>query len=170
MIFFFIGFIFIFIDLPIPLLGGTLDILPNVVGYLFVLKGAKALKSESKHFSSIFLVGAILTAVSAADLLLSLFGLLSNSILAAAVSVLMTLAFLYLAHEICEGAKEMQARRNRSIGADKLVTAWGFLCIGSILAYLPLVMPSMYLTCVLLQLLSYIWFEYSLYIIFSKAK
>lgn len=170
MIFFFIGFFFIFIDWPIPLLSGTLDVFPNLVGYLLILRGAQVLRAESRHFSLVFLLSAVLGAVSVAELVLSLFGLLSNGILSAVISLLMTLAFLYLSYGICKGAKDMEARRNRPIGADKLLTAWGFLCLGSLFAYVPLFMPSMYLTCALLQLLSYGWFEYSLYLIFSKTR
>ena len=170
MLFLFIGFVFIFIKWPIALGAGTLDIFPDLVGYLLLLYGAHSLKKESKHFSLVFILCAVLTAVSAAELSLSLLGLLSNTVLSAAVSLLMTLAFLYLTHEICGGAKDMEARRNRPIGVGKLVTAWGFLCFGSLLAYLPLVMPNMYLTCALLELLSYFWFEYSLYVIYSKTK
>ena len=170
MLFFFIGFLFIFIDWPIVLLFGTFDIFPNLVGYLLVLRGAQLLKRESRHFSRVFILSAALCAVSAAELVLSLFGLLSNTILTAALSLLMTLAFLYLTYGICKGVKEMEARRNRPIGTDKLLTAWGFLCLGSLFAYVPLFMSSMYLTSVLLQMLSYGWFEYSLYLIFSKTR
>lgn len=170
MIFFFIGFLFIFIDWPVALLSGTLDVFPNLVGYLLILRGAQVLKPESRHFSLVMLLCAILGTVSAAELVLSLVGLLSNSTLAAILSLVMTLAFLYLSYEIYKGTKEMEARRNRPIGADKLLTAWGFLCLGSLFVYVPLFLPSMYLTCVLLQLLSYGWFEYSLYLIFSKTR
>ncbi len=170
MLYIFIGLFFVFIDWPIALLGGSFDVVPNVVGYLLVLYGAHTLKDESKHFRDAFFVAIALSAVSVVQTVLSLLGFLSTSIPAATVSILSTLAFLFFTYKLCEGAKEMEARRNRPIGASKLLTAWGFLCIGSLMAYLPLVMPDMFLTASLIQLLSYFWFEYSLYLICSKAK
>lgn len=170
MIYFFIGFVFIFIDWPIALGAGTLDVFPTVLGYALLIPGAMRLKEESKHFSRVLFSAYGLLAVSVAELVLSLLGVLSTAWLAAVLSVVMTLAFLYLTREIAEGAKEMEARRNRPIGADKLQTAWGFLAIGSLLSYLPLAMANMYLMCVMLELLSYGWFEYSLYLIHTRTK
>ena len=170
MLFVFFGLLFVFIDWPISLFGGTLDVVPNVVGYLLAYYGANTLKRYSKHFKTTSLVALALAAVSAVQTVISLIGVASTSIISAAISILATLAFLYLAREICEGAKAIEARQNRPIGVSKLVTAWGFLCVGSLLAYLPLAMPNMFLTCSLVQLLSYFWFEYSLYIIHTKMK
>lgn len=170
MLYIFIGLFFVFIDWPIPLLSGSFDVAPNAIGYLLALYGAHTLKHESKHFRDAFFVSIALLAVSVAQAVLSLLGFVATSIPLAAVSVLSTLAFLFFAHELTKGAKEMEARRNRPLGASKLLTAWGFLCIGSLMAYLPLLMPDMFLTASLVQLLSYFWFEYSLYLIYSKAK
>ena len=170
MLYIFLGLFFVFIDWPISLLSGSFDVVPNVVGYLLVLYGTNTLKSESKHFSNAFFVAIALSLVSVAQTVLSLLGFVSTSIPAAAVSILSTLAFLFFARELCEGTKQMEARCNRPIGASKLSVAWGFLCIGSLMAYLPLLMPDMFLTASLLQLLSYFWFEYSLYLIYTKTK
>ena len=170
MIYLFIGFFFIFIDWQISLGVGTLDVCPNLIGYALILIGAKGLREESRRFDRVHITAWCLLGVSALQLVLSLLGILSEGIISAVISVAVTIAFLYLTREISSGAKEMEARRNRPIGAGKLETAWGFLCVGSLLMYAPLLLPSIYLTCVMLQILSYIWFEYSVYVIYSKTK
>ena len=170
MLYIFFGLLFVFIDWPVALWGGTLDVVPNVVGYLLALYGASTLKGYSKHFQNVSYVALALAIVSAVQTVISLLGISSTSMASAVISILATIAFLYLAREITEGAKAIEARQNRPIGVSKLITAWGFLCVGSLLAYLPLIMPDMFLTCSLIQLLSFFWFEYSLYLIHTKSK
>lgn len=170
MIYFFIGFFFIFIDWPIAVGAGEIDVFPNLLGYLLLLFGARAIKGESRRATPIAILSGCLLAISVAELVLSLLGVLGDSTLAAVLSVLVTLLFLYLAYLLCAVAKEMEAKRQRPIGAGKLETAWGFLAVGALVAYAPLFLPSLTLTAFALQILSYVWFERSLYTVYVKTK
>lgn len=169
MILFFIGFIFVFLDFPITVGTGSVDVLPNVVGYALTAVAAHRLLPYGRRFARVRLISILLGVVSVAEIFLALFIPTGTSILPAIVSIVSTLAFLLMTYEIAAVTKEIEARANRPVGADKLMTAWGFIAIGSLFAYVPLLMPSMTMTSLMLQLLSYIWFLYSLYLVKSKT-
>ena len=160
MLYFFFGFLFIFLDYPILLgYGGTLNASPDFLGYLLLLTAAIRLKHENNHFRRLTWGTAIALLLGALEFILDLLPFTLPTAATLSLDIVMTIASLYVAYEFAEGAKELERSLYKKLDADKLSSAWIILSMASLLQYLAVYMPSVALPCLVLFLLAVIWFE-----------
>ena len=162
MLLFFFAFLFVFLDFRYNIGAATLNLIPDFVGYALIFIAARRYKEKSEHFRHITLLSVILFAWGVASFLLGAFAIKLHIALEVATSILSTLGALYLTYKFSEGVKEYETSFTRPIGAAQLSSAWVLLCMGNLIFFFTFVLESMYLVVILLQLLSLIWFEYSI--------
>lgn len=125
--------------------AAELAVLPDFVGYLLILAGAKQLADESNEFSAIKPFCSAGAVIGAALFVLSLLGQGSDGgamtiamrIMAAAETVLS----LYVSYRIICGVEDIEKSRAQKLGADKLRIAWKFSAVGIAAAYIMYLVP-----------------------------
>ena len=103
MLLFPIGLIFVFFYINIPVLGYTVDILPDVAGYLLIAFNAWQFREESKSFSNLVYLSGILAVYSTAVRLI-----MPTGVTGIALSLLELILQLYLLKWIEDGVKDME--------------------------------------------------------------
>ena len=146
----FIGFLLIFLDFNLNLNSITIGLIPDFIGYIFMIKGLDELSGEAGSFARIrpFAVGmGIYSAVLYA---LDLFGI---SVQLGIIGVLMGVAglviSLYIAYVIIKGVQELEALHSASLESEKLRSTWTVMAVGQAAAYLTIFLPVLAIICIL---------------------
>lgn len=129
---FFWGFFFIFFHFHLSFNQHTLNLLPDFVGYLLLLQGAKALETESGRFKSVqpFTVGmAVYTAILWIGALLGAGGGTSGEPLAWLLDLLSLVVSLYIAWVLIQGVLEIEERRTAELNGGTLYQWWKGLVV-----------------------------------------
>ena len=162
---YFFGFFFVFLDFSFALPGGTgsINFMPDFIGYALLFFASLALRHENNSFKRLRFVSAIATALSLAEFFLNLFGVLLHPGIELAFGVLMTVGSLYITYEFSEGAKTIERGAYKKLGAGKISSAWTFICISSLLLFATTFLPYAAIPCYLLHWLAFAWFESSIF-------
>lgn len=156
----FLGFLFIFLDFKITFAyGGTVNFLPNFVGYLFLFLAVRNYGHENDHFRRLRLFSPIAVLLSLAVFVLELLPFSLPTAATLVISVAMTAMALYLAYEFAEGAKALERSLYKKFDADKISAAWIILSMTSLLEFLVIYLPAVALPCYLVHWLAVAWFE-----------
>ncbi len=166
----FIGFLFVFLDFPMTFGTATINFIPDFVGYILILLACRTLGRESNHFIPVRITAFILALWGIASFVMDAVSFRMNSFADMIADILSTLCALYLTYEFTEGVKEYEMSIGKTIGASQLSSAWILLCMGNLIYYFSLFFEDLTLMCLLLQVLSLIWFEYALFVIYQNAR
>ena len=162
--FYFIGFLFVFLDFDIPLAyGGSLNAMPDFLGYALLLLASRFWQYENEHFRRSRIATLVVFCVSPAEFVLSLTALTLPTPLKLVLSLLMTAGALYVSYEFAEGAKALEQNQYKRLEADKLGSAWFILAASSLLRIVAFYFPSVALTSEVLHLIAVIWFSTATY-------
>ncbi len=171
MILFFIGFLFIFLDFNYIIGEATVNLIPDFVGYILVFLGSRGtIGRQSNHFILVRIVSLLLMAWSAVAFVMGIVSFEMHYIVRVIVDIVVLLCALYMTYEFTEGIKTYERSIARPIGAAQLSSAWVLLCMGNLIYYFTFFFESLYLVCILLLVLSLIWFEYSVLYIYRELR
>ncbi len=170
MLLFFIGFLFVFLDFPMTFGTATINFIPDFIGYILILFACRTLGKESNHFFPVRISATVLAAWGIATFVMDIVAFRMNNFVDMIADILATLCALYLTYEFTEGIKEYEMGIGKPIGAAPLSSAWILLCMGNLIYYFSLFFESLALICILLQILSLIWFEHSVFMIYQNLK
>jgi hypothetical protein len=130
-----LGFIFIFFQLNI----GSINLLPDVVGYILILSGTNMLLAsfQNDRFVHVKYASMLLIPLSALDLFIRhsavLNGVINNAQISGRVfslifSALTTVLLIYCVYHLCKGiAQEAQHIGNTETASKAIWTGWLFL-------------------------------------------
>lgn len=133
MLLFPIGLIFVFFYINIPVFGRTMDILPDVAGYVLIAANAWRLREDSRSFFNLAYLSGILAVFSTAVRLIEPRGMAGI-----ALSLLELILQLYLLKWIEDGVKDMERAVGAHLNTDVLYrwrilvsSAWAavFICV-----------------------------------------
>lgn len=133
MLLFPIGLIFVFFYINIPVFGRTMDILPDVAGYVLIAANAWRLREDSRSFFNLAYLSGILAVYSTAVRLIEPRGMAGI-----ALSLLELILQLYLLKWIEDGVKDMERAVGAHLNTDVLYrwrilvsSAWAavFICV-----------------------------------------
>ena len=133
MLLFPIGLIFVFFYINIPVFGRTMDILPDVAGYVLIAANAWRLREDSRSFFNLAYLSGILAVYSTAVRLIEPRGMTGI-----ALSLLELILQLYLLKWIEDGVKDMERAVGAHLNTDVLYrwrilvsSAWAavFICV-----------------------------------------
>ena len=167
MLYLFIGFFFLFLEFPIPVGNGTLNLMPACVGGALLLLGIGRLSDGAPRFLRMRLSSLVLIVLSLARTVTSLSGMQTGvwPTLAQALEILLA---LHLAYEVTEYVKAKEKYVSRPLGGKDLSSAWFLLTIGNLLSFFSVYLESMALLCLVLQLLSIVWYQMALWRAYKK--
>lgn len=155
----FIGLLFIFLDFHFDFNATRIGLIPDFVGYIFMINGLNELTHKSMRFSKIrpFAVGmAIYTGV------LYAFDLLAVSVNLGGLSLLLGLAStiisLYISYNIVMGVKDIEVAYSQRLNGDHLLTMWKVVAVLSLAIYLLFFIPALGILCVIGNIVVAIFF------------
>ena len=131
----FVGLLLIFLDITLNIsLGwqGTLDILPDFVGYILILRGAGEMAEVSPSFAKINPAVWAARAVSAISFLLNLFGLsaalppdgLPPQILQPPILLAEEILLFWVTWQMASGIRDMEYHYGTWMNAEDVTVAW----------------------------------------------
>lgn len=157
--YFFLGFLFVFLDFNLPLgYGGILNLLPSFLGYAILFFASRSLGHENEHFRRLRFATAIAFFFGVAEFTLDLAALSLPKAAELVISVIMTVTALYIAYEFAEGAKGLERSLYKKLDSDKISAAWIILSMTALLEFLVLYLPKLALPCYLVHWLAIAWF------------
>lgn len=121
----FIGLILILIDLNINSGASTLNLVPDFIGYAFVLKGVIELCKFNGNMTSAITWGKVMIAIAVVEFGVDVFGLSEPLyFLGIGLSGVSIACHFYLFYLIIKGLKEIQMMVNYDLYAENLMTWW----------------------------------------------
>ena len=164
----FIGLLFIFIDFHIDLGAARIGLIPDFVGYIFMIKGLDELASQSGWFTKARPFATGMLAYTAILYAMDLFGiwLSLGAALSIVVGLISIIISLYVSYCIVMGVSEMEKTLVRDLNAGGLYKMWTFLAIFSIIPVVIFFIPVLGVISIIVSLIAAICFLVS----FSKSK
>lgn len=160
----FIGMIFVFLDFTINLNATRIGLIPDFVGYIFMLQGLSELAGQSDRFTNIrpFVLGmAVYTGA------LYLFDLLGVTASAGVGSWLLGLVStgisLYISYYIVLGVMDIEQLQMRDLNGANLLRAWKAYAIVSAAVFLLYLIPVLNLLSIIAGFAMGIYFLVAFY-------
>ena len=170
------GLLLDFLDFNLTLNGFSIDILPDFVGWLLVLFGARRMREENERFARMQPAAGVLFAVYLLSFLLQPFGSvdLDDSLPAAALVLAVNLVFValyaYVLWQLVRAMQEMEERYGRAFGAHGMRTAVIVILAVMLLAPLVVWLPFGFALAILLSIGSFAAFLVLLVLLWRAAK
>ena len=124
------GFFFIYLNFNLNFNQHSLNVLPDFVGYILLLQGARILEDESEFFSqarpfatgmtiysAILWIGALLGVASEANWITQILGIIS------------VIVSLYVSWLLIRGVQELEERHMSDLNGGKLMRLWKGLAV-----------------------------------------
>ena len=124
------GFFFIYLNFNLNFNQHSLNVLPDFVGYILLLQGARILEDESEFFSrarpfatgmtiysAILWIGALLGVASEANWITQILGIIS------------VIVSLYISWLLIRGVQELEDRHMSDLNGGKLMSLWKGLAV-----------------------------------------
>ena len=159
----FIGLLLVFLDFNLDLGTSRIGLIPDFLGYLFMLQGLKELETKSVNFLKVIPVTKLALILSIIIYILDLAGLSlnpGNGSLTIVFGIVMTIISLYISYFIVQGVLDLQEKTGFDLNGNKLYTAWKLTAVCSVLVYLLLFVPALNILSILLTFVFYIYFLY----------
>ena len=170
------GLLLDFLDFNLTLNGFSIDILPDFVGWLLVLFGARRMREENERFARMQPAAGVLFAVYLLSFLLQPFGSidLGGSLPAAALVLAVNLVFValyaYVLWQLVRAMQEMEERYGRAFGAHGIRTAVIVILVGMLLAPRVVRLPFGFALALLLLIGAFAAFLVLLVLLWRAAK
>ena len=170
------GLLLDFLDFNLTLNGFSIDILPDFVGWLLVLFGARRMREENERFARMQPAAGVLFAVYLLSFLLQPFGPvdLDDSLLAVALALAVDLVFFvlyaYVLWQLVRAMQEMEERYGRAFGAHSMRTAVIVILVGMLLAPRVVRLPFGFALALLLLIGAFAAFLVLLVLLWRAAK
>lgn len=164
----FIGLLFVLLDFTLNFGMSRIGLIPDFVGYIFILKGLDELRRESEYFAKAkpFATGMLVyTSVLYALNLLGL-SLLAGQMFALILALVSTVISLYVLYNIVMGVSDMERTQGRNLNTDQLYKMWKVLAILSVVLYVLMFIPPLALMTIIALLIINIIFL----VAFNKSK
>ena len=168
----FIAILFLFLDYNISFGSGMIGILPDFVGYAFLLAGIKELSDYSVRFTDIRLYAKIFMGVSAiiyvADLLgfttpLGFYGLLI-------LRILITGAALFVSYLLIFALNDVEIKSRKRMNSKQLMTSWKITALFFVAAYAIVLFPEGGGFAPIFMLIAGVYFSTSFYQVCRKYR
>lgn len=121
----FYGFIFLFFDFTINIDIISFGLIPDFVGYIFIVIGLGELRSESRCFERARPWAVAMAVYAAVEYVLGLFGIMSLiQMLASVIDIGCFVIYVYIMAMIINGIKDMEVNNYTDYNAAGLRSIW----------------------------------------------
>lgn len=126
----FIGMILILLDFNVNIGASKLDLLPDFIGYICMVKGMTEMIPESFCFEKARPVGIIMGIYFGVVFFLDLIGASAGfNFLAVPSAIVTTVLFLYITYLICQAVLDIEGNKKTDIGGEGLMKTWKLLAV-----------------------------------------
>ena len=145
-----LGMLFVFLDIPLELGSATLELLPDFVGYLLMMKGLRELSVESTVFQRGETVALVMAVIHGVHWLMDFFAAsVQAELYAWLVGLVVTVLDLVLTYWVVKGVEDMERRYHWVLQAGKLRSMWLVQLVLTILCTLLNWLPLVGTVCVI---------------------
>lgn len=155
----FIGFLFIFFEFNLYLGNSTIDIIPDFIGYIILIKGLDEMSADGPSFARIkpfaMGMGICCSIVYAMDV----FGIgTSLGWIGIILGIAGMVLSLYISYTIIQGIHEAEAKHSADLGSNRLNSTWTVMAVFQAAYYVGMFIPFLAVVCVIVSLISSIVF------------
>ena len=121
-----IGLVLVFLDIDLNFGVGKMDLLPDPIGFLFVLEGFQSLQNKNLIFKNLVEHGTLMAIYSSFLYVFNLFGfyLGGNGIVGLICDFLCAIHLFYVLYQIISGIKDLEAKNGADFNSEKLTAYW----------------------------------------------
>lgn len=157
----------LFLNLNIDIGSFRIGLIPNFLGYLFLLNGTSELSIYSYRFSKIKPCIIIMIIFSCAVYVIEFFRISAlNDGLAFVFSLILIILSLAISYNIIMGIRDIEKKEMKNLNSDKLYFAWKLLTVCSFIIYLFLFIKVLTIISVIIGFIVGIYYIH----IFNKTK
>lgn len=136
-----------------------IDLLPNFVGYLLMMKGIDELIKESEFFDKVRPWAVFMACYSGVIFILDLLGISSQlqgfSIILGIINISIT---LYILYQIVSGVMDIEKKYGIFLDGDKLKDLWKFMSIFNVIIYFLMFFTTLAVVLMIITIITYIIF------------
>lgn len=137
-----IGLIFIFFEFNLNLNGFIFGLIPDFIGYIFIIKGFKELSDESDYFLNIQPLAKGMVFYSLILYVMNLLHLYSDvEWISIILGLISTVVNLYIMFEIINGVIDIESKRGIDLNSSTLKSVWTVFAILNIAGYILMIIP-----------------------------
>lgn len=145
-----LGMLFVFLDIPLELGSATLELLPDFVGYLLMMKGLRKLAQDSAVFQRGETVALVMAVIHGVHWLMDFFAAsVQAELYAWLVGLAVAVLDLVLTFWVVKGVADMERRYHWVLQAGKLRSMWLIQLVLTILCTLLNWLPLVGTVCVI---------------------
>lgn len=148
----FIGMIFVFLDFNLTFNSCVIGLIPDFIGYFFIMKGLQDLEGTSMHFNMVESLTKgmmVYTAITYAMDFLTLSARLG--ILAMVLGLFSMAGRLYVSYHVVLGVCDLEKESGYRMDSDVLLSRWKIMAILNVCSILFLMIPFVNLIFILVN-------------------
>lgn len=147
----FIGMLLVFLDFNLDIGSSRIGLIPDFLGYIYMLKGLSELIELSTRFSKVKPYVNGMAIYSGFCYAIDLFGVTSmiGEPINFALGLMATILSLFISHSIILGIKDIEVAKEQNLNSEQLYAAWKMLAVFSFILYLAYVVPALAFVCIL---------------------
>lgn len=156
----FTGMIFTFLNFNLDIGNAQIGLIPDFVGYIFIIQGLTELSGYSSHFSGIISYSKGMAIYTGIIYVLNIFGFASigGGFIGFIFAVISTVLFLFISYKIIMGIKDIESYRHQNLQSDQLLSIWRVSAILAVVAYVIYIIPFLALVLVIVSLVVNIYY------------
>jgi len=149
----FIGMLFVFLNININIGGTSVGLIPDFIGYCFMLRGLTEIEGFSERFTKIKPIVKGMAIYSAFIYLFALiqgptnvniqYAFSSLGFFVLFLSLVSVLASLYISYNIIMGIKDIEGIQARDLHSERLHSVWKVKAVFSILTFVIIIAPAL---------------------------
>ncbi len=138
----FIGMLFVFLDFTLTLNASRIELIPDFIGYIFMVKGLMELADESFWFGKVRPYAIGMAIYSGVLYVFDLFGITDTSgVFSWVLGLISTGISLYISYGIAMGVQNIESMQDRNLDGDELMAKWKLYAMLSAIIYLLVFIP-----------------------------
>ena len=137
------GFFFIYLNFTLNINQYSLNMIPDFVGYILLMQGARSLEEESRFFQGIRPFATGMALYTAILWLGTLFGVSSGDWLSQLLNLGAMILALYISWMLIQGVQEMERSKAADLNGARLFQRWKGMLIVQIAAKVVYLMANL---------------------------
>lgn len=155
----FIGFILIFLDINLNINSSKIDLIPDFVGYIVMIRGMAEMVEESTFFMKVRPYVTAVAVYSGVLYLLDLVGTYKSlGVLTYILAIISTTALLYVSYNIVMGVLDMEGIYNIHLNGGSLKSIWTIYAVLNVLTFVLMLFPPAAIFCIMITFIVAICF------------
>ena len=160
----FYGFLLVFLSFDFTIGRSTINLIPDFIGYILIIKGIDQLISESDNFSKSRSLAQGMAIYSGIIFLMDLLGITGSlGNLAIILGIISTIVSLYITYNLIAGVKDIEKNHGTALNGNELYSLWKVMAVLQGISYITLIIPILSIPAIIANLVINIIFLLKFY-------